>query len=334
MKLGRIILSAVLAAGCLFSATGCSGAPKSSVGNVEELNFVTGDKLAEITIEGYGTIKAKLFPDLAPNGVENFIMLAEQGYYDGLKIHRVLPDAMIQGGSLNGDGTGGKALINDDGNFDIETSEKARSFYGALCYANDLGKNTTQFYIVNNKKSQDITKYDIEKIQATAAEYTAKKDTFPLDTPDYKACVFKESYYTNLAAMLTSADEKVTAKYNETGGYPMFDGGYTVFGQVYEGFDVLDAISSAEVENNMIGEKSKPVVDIIITSVKIIDYVAPEEAEEGDKDSKEDKKDESSEAESDSDSSTAESGSESSETTEESSGDADTSSSAEVSETE
>lgn len=332
MKLGRIILSAVLAAGCLFSAAGCSGAPKSSVGNVEELNFVTGDKLAEITIEGYGTIKAKLFPDLAPNGVENFIKLAEQGYYDGLKIHRVLPDAMIQGGSLNGDGTGGKALINDDGSFDIETSEKARNFYGALCYANDLGKNTTQFYIVNNKKSQDITKYDIEKIQATAAEYTAKKEALTANTPDHNACTFKESYYTNLAAMLTSADEKVTAKYSETGGYPMFDGGYTVFGQVYEGFDVIDAISSSEVVNNSVGEKSKPLVDIIITSVKIIDYVAPEETEEGDKDSKDDKKDESSTTESESESSDTESGSESPETSEETSDEADTDSSADATE--
>ncbi|MBE6902721.1 MAG: peptidylprolyl isomerase, partial [Ruminococcaceae bacterium] len=132
MKAGRLILSAIIAAGCLFTAVGCKG-EKSSVGNVETINFVDGDKLAEINIEGYGTIKAKLFPDLCPEGVNNFIMLAEQGYYDGLKIHRVLEDTVIQGGSLLGDGTGEKALVNEEGTFDIETDVQARHFYGALC---------------------------------------------------------------------------------------------------------------------------------------------------------------------------------------------------------
>lgn len=278
MKLGRILLGAVIAAGCIFGSTGCFGVT-SSVGNVQELNFVDGDKIAEITIEGYGTIKAKLFPDLAPNGVENFIMLAEQGYYDGLKIHRVLPDMMMQGGSLNGDGTGGTALINEDGSFSTETSEKARHFYGALCYANESGSNTAQFYIVNNKTPQDITTLDPEKIRAAAAENNVKKATYENGSDDYNLCAFKESYYTNLATMLESSGEDVINKYKEVGGYPMLDGGYTVFGQVFEGFEVIDAISSAELENNATGEKSRPVQDIVISSVTVIEYKTPTTAE-------------------------------------------------------
>ncbi len=279
MKLGRIILGAVLAVSCIFSAVGCSGSPKSSVGNVEELNFVDGDKIAEITIEGYGTIKAKLFPDLAPNGVDNFTKLAEQGYYNGLKIHRVLADALIQGGSLNGDGTGGKALINEDGAFDIETSSKARHFYGALCYANEYGSNTTQFYVVNNKKPQDITKSDPTKITDAATANTEKLASATDGTPEYKAYSFKAKHYTNLATMLNENDEKVIAKYKEVGGYPMLDGGYTVFGQIFEGFDVLEAISAAAVENNAAGEKSKPTKDIVISSVVVVTYKTPTTAE-------------------------------------------------------
>ena len=282
MKLGRIILSAVLAASCIFGTAGCSGSPKSSVGNVEELTFVDGDKIAEITIEGYGTVKAKLFPDLAPKGVENFIMLAEQGYYDGLKIHRVLSDMLFQGGSLNGDGTGGKALINEGGVFDIETSAQARHFYGALCYANDYGDNSTQFYVVNAKAPQDITKIDTAKLTAAAATNTELKASATEGTDEYRQAGFKEKHYTNLAAMLTEVDEKVTAKYAEAGGYPMLDGGYTVFGQVYDGFDVIDAISTAEVTLNAAGEKSKPVTDIIISSVKIVTYKAPTTGEASD----------------------------------------------------
>jgi peptidyl-prolyl cis-trans isomerase B (cyclophilin B) len=53
------------------------------------------------------TIKMELYPDVAPNTVRNFISLIQQGYYDGLTFHRVIPDFMIQGGDKNGDGTGG-----------------------------------------------------------------------------------------------------------------------------------------------------------------------------------------------------------------------------------
>ncbi len=292
MKLGRLILSAIIAAGCIFGMAGCSGEQGSSVGNVGEITFADGDKIAEINIEGYGIIRAKLFPDLAPKGVENFIQLAEQGYYDGLKIHRVLPDAMLQGGSLNGDGTGGTALINEDGVFDIETSSKARHFYGALCYANDLGSNTTQFYIVNNKKPQDVSTIDPAKLTEAVTAYAEQKAGLTEGSPEYNLISFKEKHYTNLAAMLNDADEAVAAKYKAVGGYPMLDGGYTVFGQVFEGLDVVDKISACEITSNASGEKSKPTADIVINSVTITTYVAPVEGEEGE--TSEDKDDESS----------------------------------------
>lgn len=271
MKIGRIILSAVVAAGCLLSMVGC-GAPKSSVGNIEPMNFVDGDIIAEISIEGYGTIKAKLFPDLAPNAVENFRLLAEQGYYDGLKIHRVYEDNLIQGGSLNGDGTGGKALINTDGTFDVEINEQARHIYGALCYANNNGKNNTQFFIVNNKQQQDLSTYDTEQIRAAAAANTDLMATVGEDDPAYKTYAYKEQYYTRLAEMLTNATPETAAKYAEVGGLPLFDGGYTVFGQVFEGFEVLDKLNDTEVTTNAFGEKSKPVQDIVISSVKVTVY--------------------------------------------------------------
>ncbi len=273
MKIGRIILSAILAASCIFSAVGCDSTVKSSVGNTEILNLVDGDTIAEITIDGYGTIKAKLFPDLAPKAVENFTMLAEQGYYDGLKIHRVLEDSFIQGGSLNGDGTGGKALINDEGTFDLEISQQARHFYGALSYANVAGDNTAQFFIVTNDQPQDLATIDTEQIKAAAAANTELKATATEGNTEYNTYAYKEKYYTNLASMVSEATEFVTQKYKDDGGMPMLDGGYTVFGQVYEGFDVLEAIASCEVESNAYSEKSKPVEQIVISSVTVTKYV-------------------------------------------------------------
>lgn len=290
MKLTKILLSAVLAASCMFGLSGCSdGAAPGNIGN--EVTFKDGDKIAEITIEGYGTIKAKLFPDIAPTGVDNFIKLAESGYYNGLKIHRVMPDMCIQGGSLNGDGTGGEALAGKDGTFPIEISENARNFYGALCYVNQEGLNTTQFYIVNSKKQWDITQYVPAVIRAEAQKFTDQKTELEENDPAEAQLTEMETYYNNLANMIEKASEEVTAKYAETGGYPLWDGRYTVFGQVFEGLDIVDSISKTALTTNNVSELSKPVTDIIIQSVKITEYVEPKpETAESSSDKKDKKK--------------------------------------------
>ena len=65
--------------------------------------------VATIEVENYGTIKAELYPDQAPNTVSNFIKLANRGFYNGLTFHRTIPDFMIQGGDPLGNGTGGSS---------------------------------------------------------------------------------------------------------------------------------------------------------------------------------------------------------------------------------
>ena len=60
-----------------------------------------------IEMEDGGVIRAELYPDIAPITVENFIDLAEKGFYDGLIFHRVIPGFMIQGGDPTGTGMGG-----------------------------------------------------------------------------------------------------------------------------------------------------------------------------------------------------------------------------------
>ncbi|MCR5486460.1 MAG: peptidylprolyl isomerase [Lachnospiraceae bacterium] len=62
---------------------------------------------AVITVKNYGTIKVKLDPSEAPLTVQNFIKLAESGFYDGLTFHRIMDGFMIQGGDPDGNGTGG-----------------------------------------------------------------------------------------------------------------------------------------------------------------------------------------------------------------------------------
>jgi peptidyl-prolyl cis-trans isomerase B (cyclophilin B) len=91
----------------------------------------------------HGDIALELFDDDAPKTVGNFRKLAEDGYYDGLIFHRVIPDFMIQGGCPEGTGTGGPGYTFED---EINQHKVVR---GALAMAN-AGPNTngSQFFIV------------------------------------------------------------------------------------------------------------------------------------------------------------------------------------------
>ena len=63
--------------------------------------------IVTIEMENGGVMKAELYPETAPNTVNNFISLIQSGFYDGLTFHRVIPGFMIQGGDPDGVGTGG-----------------------------------------------------------------------------------------------------------------------------------------------------------------------------------------------------------------------------------
>ncbi|MDO4428656.1 MAG: peptidylprolyl isomerase [Atopobiaceae bacterium] len=69
--------------------------------------YATGVHHARIEVEGYGTIEVTLNANVAPITVSNFCHLAEEGFYDGLTFHRVVPGFVVQGGDPSGDGTGG-----------------------------------------------------------------------------------------------------------------------------------------------------------------------------------------------------------------------------------
>ena len=61
----------------------------------------------KIELEGGSVMAFELYPDIAPKSVENFVKLAESGFYDGLTFHRIVPGFVIQGGDPLGNGTGG-----------------------------------------------------------------------------------------------------------------------------------------------------------------------------------------------------------------------------------
>jgi len=91
-----------------------------------------------------GTIKAELYTEKAPITTKNFIDLANSGFYNGLKFHRVEPGFVVQGGDPKGDGTGGSGKT-----IPLEINKELKHVKGALAMArtNDPNSATSQFYI-------------------------------------------------------------------------------------------------------------------------------------------------------------------------------------------
>jgi peptidyl-prolyl cis-trans isomerase B (cyclophilin B) len=74
---------------------------------IERGQKMTENPVVTITMENGDVIKAELYPEIAPNTVNNFISLINKGFYDGVGFHRVIKNFMLQGGDPDGNGTGG-----------------------------------------------------------------------------------------------------------------------------------------------------------------------------------------------------------------------------------
>src|SRR5713226_9075322 len=119
--------------------TGPSGTTAAS----SERRTVDSGPMQAIIQTNHGPIHVELFPDSAPKTVNNFVKLANDGFYDRVIFHRVIPDFMIQGGDPTGTGSGGPGYSFED-EFNDHKVER-----GALAMAN-AGPNTngSQFFIV------------------------------------------------------------------------------------------------------------------------------------------------------------------------------------------
>ena len=212
-----------------------------------------GDTIATIHTNK-GDIKVWFFPEYAPKAVENFTTHAKDGYYNNLTFHRVIEGFMIQGGDPAGDGTGGESIWGEP--FEVEPSFALRHFRGALCMAKsqDPVSIGSQFYIVQNKGLSDMEKSQLEQLKASKDE------------------IYYESEKVSLKVGDSIWPEKVIDEYIENGGTPALDMQYTVFGQVYEGMEVVDAIAAVEKTTGGDGAESKPVEEILINSVEVGTY--------------------------------------------------------------
>ncbi|MBR5089426.1 MAG: peptidylprolyl isomerase [Ruminiclostridium sp.] len=257
-RAAAFLLTAVM----IVSAASCGEEPIT--GNLGEVKREenANEVYAEITVRDFGKITAKLFPGAAPNAVERFTENAELGYYDGTTIHRIIPNYVIQGGSLNGDGSDGN--VPDSLYLPVETTNVTFNFYGALCLAASKKGCYSQFYIVNNHEPQDIDAV-IDKLTEQLSDETFASRLLEEDKKKY------QDYLDKLKAI----PKEVKEKYKRVGGLYDLDGTSTVMGQVIDGYDVLKAISAVEVvagnkSDDKAGMPSKPLDPVIIERVQII----------------------------------------------------------------
>ncbi len=186
----------------------------------------SGDTVA-VMHTSMGDITIKLFPEYAPKTVENFVTHAKNGYYNGLIFHRVIKDFMIQGGDPTGTGMGGESIWGRS--FEDEFDPELHNLRGALSMANaGPSTNGSQFFIV-------------------------QADSVPMNM---------------ISQMEQLADRgfpsEITEAYKAMGGTPWLDFKHSVFGQVTEGMDVVDAIAAVKTVG-----ADKPETDVVINSIDI-----------------------------------------------------------------
>ena len=241
MRKNRLIFLMAIMISTVFLFSGCFIAGEFSVNdktdnssndNSETVGFqleapAAGEKIA-IMHTDMGDISIRFFPEIAPKAVENFITHTENGYYNGITFHRTMDNFMIQGGDPTGTGSGGNSIWNKA--FKDEFSDGLFNLRGSLSMANaGVNTNGSQFFINQAKPS--------------------KSSSYPASMP-----------------------EAVQDLYNKYGGNYHLDGawrttgGHTVFGQVFDGMDVVDAIAAAPVK----GER--PVTPVVIESIEIKEY--------------------------------------------------------------
>lgn len=175
-----------------------------------------------------GVFRAVLYPNSAPQACANFTGLVQQGYYNGLAFSRVEAGFLVQAG-LDADGAAATAW--GGSGYPAEYSDTLHHYAGALCMAvDDRGHAASVFYVMQS-------------------------------LPD--------SVTDELAAQMAAQGwrQEVIDAYRAAGGAPYLDYTDTVFGQVYEGMDVVDAIAQSAADEN-----GRPLEELVLQSVTIETY--------------------------------------------------------------
>ncbi|MDU1314880.1 peptidylprolyl isomerase [Clostridium septicum] len=150
-NLKKYLLTMLATSLSLVVLVGCT----SSKNNGKKEGSTENLPIATIKIKDYGNIEAELYPDIAPNTVNNFISLANDGFYNNLTFHRIIEGFMIQGGDPEGTGVGGpgysiKGEFKSNG---FENNLKHEKGVLSMARTNDPNSAGSQFFIMTEDAS-------------------------------------------------------------------------------------------------------------------------------------------------------------------------------------
>lgn len=250
------------------------------------------DTLVNITTP-YGDIVVKLYDSTAKHK-ENFIKLADAGYFNGTLFHRVIQKFMIQGGDPTSRNAKAGVLLGDGDTSYTIPFEYISSYLhkrGAFAAAREnddenplKASSASQFYIVQGKvftnDELDAVELKVERrtkqyIMMDLLKKEGKEDALKAfrqmvdkrDTANIRVTIEKyrnaveAQYLRTKPWKITDAQRKI---YTTIGGTPHLDGAYTVFGEVVSGMEIVDQIAAVKTDTN-----DRPVKDIPMT-IKIV----------------------------------------------------------------
>lgn len=271
----------------VFVQVGENGSRTDDPVGFQLLNPQIGEKIA-VFETNMGDIYIRLFPDSAPITVTNFVALIESGYYDGINFHRASNNFVIQGGDPEGTGGGGDSIWKAD--FEDEFNANLLNIRGSLSMANaGPATNGSQFFI--NQNPQSVSKEDIDYDTVYERYYSGTKtqltkmyneqveqygkaitDVYPDVESFIKA--YLRDYIGSVMPLSDVIPEEVWELYKQNGGNINLDGawrtsgGHAVFGQVFRGMDVVDAIAALDNGNE------KPTKTVTIKKAYTTEFVA------------------------------------------------------------
>ena len=242
---------------------------------------VPAERMVLITTE-FGDMKLKLYNE-TPQSRDNFIKLVQKGYYDSLLFHRIIQGFMIQGGDPESkNAPAGTMLGGGDIGYTIpaEFNDSLYHKKGAVCAARtenpEKAGSGCQFYIVQGKPVSDE---DLTRIEQSINNGSRMQTVFQQVINQPENAALKETFVrlqqTNQrdslnALIQNTIQPMITAKmkpfkyspsqrevYKTVGGTAMLDQNYTVFGEVVEGFDVIDKIAAVKTVSG-----DRPVTDV------------------------------------------------------------------------
>lgn len=254
-KVRFIVMGLVAASAFSFAAVSCMnyiGNKSSSYIDMKTLDLVqtktpNDDAPVAVIKTTLGDIKAVLYPQYAPKAVESFINLAESGYYDNTYVFQSEPGVYFGAGSAEKNGDLGDNYDKAAESVEQELNQNLWPFKGALCSLSTGQEGNFFEKLFGNAKIINGSRFAV----LNSVEFTDEFKQELLDT--------------------NKEDTTVADAFIERGGVPNLSQKITIFGQTFEGFEVIDELTGLEVEEDE-DETKVPVEDIMIETIEISTY--------------------------------------------------------------